>query len=327
MILGMARGKVGELVFKRLNGEQITVPRVRNPKNPQSDAQTVRRLAFSSAVKLAQQLEPVISNSWQSRKYGQPSINYFVGEAAKIIGGYAMRAATGDYYGFAPIVPYNSMLGVCVPVRISEGTLSSGNIRPFNAPGSPVLSFQLSPLIPQGPETITVADFLGIFGVPVDTQITFVCGKVVPMPEYDTPTEVNGVGYSIGRLNFKTGLASDTVLFTLTSGQFELETSAVDATRSNITALTISGPSGSVGFAIDGVTVSGSFCSAAVIYSRYVDGEWRRSTSELKALIGVDSAIHAQSYYGWNDLAEIIDISRKSARAVTETEFLNKEPN
>ena len=50
MLLGYSRGKVGDLVFKRVKGQQVTAPRNRNPKNPKTKAQMSQRIKFASVV-------------------------------------------------------------------------------------------------------------------------------------------------------------------------------------------------------------------------------------------------------------------------------------
>lgn len=50
MLLGYSRGSVGDLVFKRVKGQQVTAPRNRNPKNPKTKAQMMQRIKFASVV-------------------------------------------------------------------------------------------------------------------------------------------------------------------------------------------------------------------------------------------------------------------------------------
>lgn len=54
MFLGYARGSVGDVVFSRTNGQQITKARNRNPNNPRSISQMMQRSVFISAVKFYQ---------------------------------------------------------------------------------------------------------------------------------------------------------------------------------------------------------------------------------------------------------------------------------
>lgn len=50
MLLGYARGKLGDLVFSRQNGQQTSRARNRNPKNPRTEGQIAQRSLFASAV-------------------------------------------------------------------------------------------------------------------------------------------------------------------------------------------------------------------------------------------------------------------------------------
>lgn len=54
MLLGYARGKVGDVVFSRLKGQQITKARNRKPNNPRTNSQMTQRALFISAVKFYQ---------------------------------------------------------------------------------------------------------------------------------------------------------------------------------------------------------------------------------------------------------------------------------
>lgn len=51
MLLGYARGSVGDLVFSRQKGQQVTKSRNRNPYNPRTNNQVIQRAKFSNAVK------------------------------------------------------------------------------------------------------------------------------------------------------------------------------------------------------------------------------------------------------------------------------------
>lgn len=50
MLLGYARGKVGDVVFQRLKGQQITKARNRHPFNPRSFSQMYQRAKFTRGV-------------------------------------------------------------------------------------------------------------------------------------------------------------------------------------------------------------------------------------------------------------------------------------
>lgn len=329
MLLGFARGSVGDVTFRRVRGQQISTARNRNPRNPQSNAQTIARLSFASAQKLTQALSVVVSNSFQSLEYGQPSSNYFLSGAAKAIGALTRKAYSGtptqSPFGLAPIVPYDSSLAVAVSTRVSEGTLSPG----FIVAGrfGPSMGIVSSKALYAG--NITVANLQSSLGLSLDTQLTIIVGEVVAQ-DYDLPTVVNGVKYHIGRLNFKQDLPDETVLFSYASEIHRLSADAVDTSRSSISAMSISTADDnivSVTFA-DGFTLqTPSAAAAAVIYSQYSAGTWLRSTTDLVVppLSTVPTALELQEKLGYNDVLELLDYSRTSAAKSEET-FLNQEP-
>lgn len=54
MLLGYARGSVGDVTFTRTNGNQVARARNRRPKNPRSNSQMAQRSLFASSVKMYQ---------------------------------------------------------------------------------------------------------------------------------------------------------------------------------------------------------------------------------------------------------------------------------
>lgn len=54
MLLGYARGSVGDVTFTRTNGNQVTRARNRRPKNPKTYGQMYQRSLFANAVKMYQ---------------------------------------------------------------------------------------------------------------------------------------------------------------------------------------------------------------------------------------------------------------------------------
>lgn len=85
MLLGMARGKVGDLVFRRQNGQQITTPRVRVVANPKTLLQQRQRMAFATAVQAMSALRSIVDHSFEGTKYGQDSLNRFMSENVNLL--------------------------------------------------------------------------------------------------------------------------------------------------------------------------------------------------------------------------------------------------
>lgn len=74
LFLGQARGKVGSVVFSRLNGMQITRAYNPSPKNPKSWAQATQRAAFASISQYYKVFKYLIEQGQQGIKVGTPSV-------------------------------------------------------------------------------------------------------------------------------------------------------------------------------------------------------------------------------------------------------------
>lgn len=66
LFLGYARGKVGDVVFSRQNGEQITRARNRSPKNPQTAYQLTQRVCLKTASLAFSLMQDICNHSFQS---------------------------------------------------------------------------------------------------------------------------------------------------------------------------------------------------------------------------------------------------------------------
>lgn len=77
-LLGGVKGKVGDLVLSKANGEQITRARNRYPKNPKTTKQAMQRMSFAALSTFYTAFEDeVLDHSWQGVKYGGDSHNHF----------------------------------------------------------------------------------------------------------------------------------------------------------------------------------------------------------------------------------------------------------
>lgn len=324
LFLGTARKKLGDIVLARRNGKQISRIRV-TPKNPQSDMQTLSRLAMSTATKTAAALGQIVDHSFQGVPYGQKSVNHFVKNASKILRSFAVAAYNGENSDAAPILPYTAAgLGVAAPIVIASGDLSVGNLAPSVA-GAVVKIGSVDDL----GEDVTIANFESVFGFPYTDQITFVVG----MRTEDTSTPESesvmaGIDFTVLRLNFKTNLMDGDVLFDYDGGAFVIEPSSIDTERSSagVDNLAINAQGNIILNAFSGDT--GSYTCAAVIVSRYENNVWRRSNATLVqgAPEGITSTAQANTAFGWNYIADLLAISRKGS-SVSEDRYLNKEKN
>lgn len=77
MFLGYARGKVGDVVFTRADGEQVTRARNRSPKNPKTARQAVQRSILKTVSQAYAVLAPICDHSFEGLQQGTPNQSRF----------------------------------------------------------------------------------------------------------------------------------------------------------------------------------------------------------------------------------------------------------
>lgn len=135
MLLGYSRGKVGDVVFSRRLGEQITRAYNGKPKNANTRGQAAQRSQLSNIVVMYRAAIRLLDHSFTSRKPNQTSYNAFVSRNLGTIPVYVPKdmAAAGG----CVVAPYivsdgnlpsiqTSGLGVETVTNIALGQLTIG---------------------------------------------------------------------------------------------------------------------------------------------------------------------------------------------------------
>ena len=118
LFLGQARGKIGSVVFSRLNGVQISRAYNPSPRNPKSWAQATQRAAFASISQYYKVFRYLIEQGQQGIKVGTPSVQDWQSRTLKQLTG---------VIGSTPMVlnakgvQYPQLL----PVSLTNGSLPS----------------------------------------------------------------------------------------------------------------------------------------------------------------------------------------------------------
>lgn len=97
------RGKLGNTVGAKKSGTQRNnVMRVKvDPSNPRTRAQAAQRMKMNTALKMYRAIEPILSRSWQNKKYGTESRQFFMSQLMKSsFNGWLCPAAKGDYVAY-----------------------------------------------------------------------------------------------------------------------------------------------------------------------------------------------------------------------------------
>lgn len=128
MFQGMARGKVGDIVFSRLDGQQISRVRNRNPKNPRSNAQLYQRAIMATVMQAYSAGKEIFDHSFQGKSVGAANQRHFLSINAKklretianeIAAGTAVESQIGRVVapGVKAPVPYS--------FQVSDGSLTN----------------------------------------------------------------------------------------------------------------------------------------------------------------------------------------------------------
>lgn len=106
---GLRRGSTKSLTFSIYQGKQVTKDRVAFVKNPNTIAQRLQRMKFLGVqLVLNAGLGGIIDHSWENKKYGSESRQYFSSKALKLSG---------------PFIGKDQEQCVPMPVQVSEGSL------------------------------------------------------------------------------------------------------------------------------------------------------------------------------------------------------------
>ena len=82
---GMARGKVGDVVFSRANGEQISRVRNRHPKNPRTNGQLFQRAIMATIVQAYAAGKEIFDHAFQGYSVGAQNQHEFIKRNAKML--------------------------------------------------------------------------------------------------------------------------------------------------------------------------------------------------------------------------------------------------
>lgn len=292
LFLGFGRGKVGDVVFSRLNGEQVTRARNRSPRNPRTPLQLLQRVLLKSASVAYSAMQDITNHSFQGFAEGTEcqsrfirlNIDWMRTQLAPVINSgdpeEILYSAESNYSGKADTLP------AFMPWTVSEGSLTPILVQPFgsSSAGTPY-KFPLKPneAITTAAEIPTYADVCRLLGVNQGDQLTIISMsvddtveggtyngmyvmRIILEPangEMSTPFLANG---AINSPNPKNDAATATVTFETSGADTTWYLEAMEIKDSRVTPE--AGMPNSIG-------------AFACILSRRVGDTWARSTQSL----------------------------------------------
>lgn len=178
MLLGYARGKVGDLVFTRRNGEQITRPRVRVVNNPKTEGQMIQRMIFASVIWAYAKMKSICDHSFEGVKYGADSQAKFMSENLKRLRAYYPTSADPRLYAEINAADTKAFLLPSMEGKIGAGLLIANGTLPEisrKVGEDGALTGFGNPFTPSGVGGPTVGQIIDAVDAAPGDQITIVC--------------------------------------------------------------------------------------------------------------------------------------------------------
>lgn len=292
MFQGMARGKVGDVVFSRLNGQQISRVRNRAPHNPRSEKQLTQRIIMNTVMQAYSKMSAIVDHSFEGYKAGQETMSQFMSLNAKALRTKVANAVANnnDLASLYAFTPLGSSYYSPNDFILSKGTL------PEVVPSTGVGSTASTLILEFSDTSLTYQTVIDAYGLKRGDQITFVCMYASPSNSEDgefiytrvilDPTNADG-----------TPAPLSSSLIDSVNGKINVPSPRNEGTFRSV----------SVGMGTSSVTLEYSLSnkiliSAAVILSsKKTDGTWARSNSKF---ITFNLGAFAQGYLSF---AEALD--------------------
>lgn len=291
MFLGHARGKVGDVVFSRQDGEQVTRTRNRHPKNPQTPLQLLQRVILKTTGAAYSAFREICDHSFQGLGTGTPNqsrfmqrnVELFRNQLAEVINSGDTETILSD--GSTNFNARNVMLPLVNPYLISEGTLPSIGYNLHAELGSPTFDIQQIAVASES-HIPSYKEFVDGLNLQAGDQLTFIA---ILHDDTDDPNTMTAAitGFEYARIILDAASGDNTTPFlsaatngAVNSPNEKNEGSVIfDAVNSgNLTTLRIK--------SINGYPIAkgtnNAVIGVAIIVSRNVGGVWQRSTEKIQ---------------------------------------------
>lgn len=287
LFLGQARGAVGDVVFTRVDGEQVTRSRNRHPKNPQTAIQLLQRVLMKTNSLAYSMFSDIADHSFQGKQQGTPNQSEFTRmniafmrqELAQLINDNDPEEIMNDqdtnYAG------KDNTLPVLRPYIMSDGNLApiicTADGHGFNIPAFTSLDWSTTPS-GSGP---SYNELIQEMGLQRGDQLTFLFGYVD-----DTDDDASLVDFRYSRLILepKDGDMTKSVFMPMTQGSAISVFNTTNGNDRNEGNIYINGSGAVLGFGSDteySPNTARALACFGVIVSRQNGGVWQRSRCQL----------------------------------------------
>lgn len=205
LLLGMGRGKLGDVVLYRQNGQQMSRPRVRVVKNPRTSGQQIQRMVQATIAYAYAGLKTIVDHSFEGVQYGGKSMNYFMKRNMDALRAQVVAADSGAEINARFAAPN---IRVLYP---NEYVVSNGSLAPVATPVGNIIgpdSMRPGLSFPYAlKSSSTFRDFMAAFGASAGDQLTFLFFNVAK-DDSDVVARINNenavsTALAVRRLKFK----------------------------------------------------------------------------------------------------------------------------
>lgn len=307
----MARGKVGDVVLSRLDGQQVSRVRNRNPKNPKTLKQCVQRAIAANIQRLYSLGYDILDHSFEGKEVGRGNQRAFAKKNMSILRNLVVADLNA---GTAPAdcVGRVGLPGISVGVPFPGMQVSSGKLtqRAFSLSTTGVVGVFMPATPDAGFGDMTIPQWLATVGAKADDIFTFVVFRVptatgsvmaritsVPLSDY---ADLYNTIFAYAQLKVKASAetSATTMANATIADVFDIVGAGIDGTDSLDEGISV--------ISVTQASEEGDACLCACIMSR--ENEGVRSTEFLEK-VG-PSAYGIASYYiadGWQEGGAVID--------------------
>ena len=165
LLQGMGRGKIGDIVLSRSNGQQISRVRNRSPKNPKTNAQCYQRAIMATVMQAYSAGKVIFNHSFEGKSVGQGCMSEFLRLNSKML---RQTIATEIDSGTSFDMCYGKVVGPGVKVPVANQYIISRGSLVNNIMGSN------GEFINQPIENETIGAWLTRNGFHTDDLLTYV---------------------------------------------------------------------------------------------------------------------------------------------------------
>lgn len=306
MLLGQARGKVGDLVFSRLKGKQIVRSKAAEVANPRTYGQNVQRALFATATVAGKFMNDLVDHTFDTTVDGADDRNRFTSlNVAKLrtmlSNGDAVHILEKGGNAFAP----NSYI-------ISEGDQGA----------MPLLGtdIMLTGREYSGQNLIKVADLKQLFPkAKAGTQFTFVVAYVNDQDVSPAKTRFVKCRFTLGQ-----NITDDTIVFDL--DELYLNAAALDDEKTEGFGNKIEDTTYGYVYNVDSLNAPIAFSASSsnliiadkgdwyaaykgIIITNLEDGVYKHSTCEMQAITDFAWTANADAIASYGNIAKIKAVS------------------